>query len=76
MIFGIKIRTMWMTPFYLFFGVLGVHLFKINFNYFSIKKFIFVFSFFFFLSPFYMDIFQSPRLLKEQTITENKYLSL
>ena len=51
MIFGIKIRTMWMTPFYLFFGVLGVHLFKINFNYFSIKKFIFVFSFFFFLSP-------------------------
>ena len=76
MIFGIKIRTMWMTPFYLFLGVLSVHLFQINLNYFSIKKFIFVFLFFSFFLQYYMDTFQSPRLPKEQTFMENKYLSL
>ena len=52
MTFGIKIRTMWMTPFYLLFGTLAMHLFTLNFKYFEIRKFIFVFSFFFVLSPF------------------------
>ena len=51
MIMGAKIRTMWMTPFYLFFGVLFIYLFqkKINLN--KINKFITVFIFLFILSP-------------------------
>ena len=48
---GAKIRTMWMTPFYLFMGTL---FFEIQRNYIDLKKinkFYFVFIFFFFLSP-------------------------
>ena len=48
---GAKIRTMWMTPFYLFMGTL---FFEIQKNYIDLKKinkFYFIFSFFFFLSP-------------------------
>ncbi len=48
---GAKIRTMWMTPFYLFFGILC---FEIQRNYLDlkkIKKFYIIFLFFFFLSP-------------------------
>jgi len=47
---GIKIRTMWMTPFYLFMGVLFVYIFqrKIVFNklkyFFSIFLILFIFS--------------------------------
>jgi len=48
---GAKIRTMWMTPFYLFIGTLFVLLFK-NFIYVQkIKKFFYIFLFFFSLSP-------------------------
>ncbi|MDB9795825.1 glycosyltransferase family 39 protein [Pelagibacteraceae bacterium] len=51
MVLGANIRTMWMTPFYLFFGLLFIYIFesKINLNY--LKKFIMVFLFFFILSP-------------------------
>ena len=28
MFMGVKIRTMWMTPFYLFFGILFIYIFK------------------------------------------------
>ena len=48
---GAKIRTMWMTPFYLFMGTL---FFEIQRNFIDLKKinkFYFVFLFFFFLSP-------------------------
>ena len=48
---GAKIRTMWMTPFYLFFGTLFLEIFRKNINFKSIKKFYIVFLFFFFLSP-------------------------
>ena len=50
-IFGANIRTMWMTPFYLFFGLLFIYIFdsKINLNY--IKKYMIIFLFVFFLSP-------------------------
>ncbi len=48
---GSKIRTMWMTPFYLFFGVLFVYLFKTQINLKKINLFLYGFLFLFFLSP-------------------------
>jgi hypothetical protein len=48
---GSKIRTMWMTPFYLFFGTLFVYLFQAKINIKKLKPFMIGFIFFFFLSP-------------------------
>jgi 4-amino-4-deoxy-L-arabinose transferase-like glycosyltransferase len=48
---GSKIRTMWMTPFYLFFGVLFVYLFQTQINIKKLKSFVIGFIFLFFLSP-------------------------
>jgi 4-amino-4-deoxy-L-arabinose transferase-like glycosyltransferase len=50
---GSKIRTMWMTPFYLFFGVLFVYIFKSQINLKKINSFLYSFLFLFFLSPIY-----------------------
>ena len=51
LITGSKIRTMWMTPFYLFFGTLIVYLLKSQINLKNLKPFMLGFIFFFFLSP-------------------------
>ena len=51
LIFGSKIRTMWMTPFYLFFGVLFIELFKNQINLKKLNKFFTIFFILFFLSP-------------------------
>ncbi|MDA8538049.1 glycosyltransferase family 39 protein [Candidatus Pelagibacter bacterium] len=48
---GSKIRTMWMTPFYLFFGTLFVYLFQTQINIKKLKPFMIGFIFLFFLSP-------------------------
>ena len=48
---GSKIRTMWMTPFYLFYGVLFVYLFQFQINFKKINLFLYGFLFLFFLSP-------------------------
>ena len=48
---GSKIRTMWMTPFYLFFGSLFVYLFHAQINIKKLKPFMIGFIFLFFLSP-------------------------
>ena len=48
---GSKIRTMWMTPFYLFFGTLFVYLFQAQINLKKLKPFMVGFIFLFFLSP-------------------------
>ena len=48
---GAKIRTMWMTPFYLFFGILLIDLFKKNISLKYLRKFYVIFLFFFILSP-------------------------
>ena len=48
---GSKIRTMWMTPFYLFFGLLFVYLFQSQINIKKINSFLYGFLFLFFLSP-------------------------
>ncbi|MDA8569649.1 glycosyltransferase family 39 protein [Candidatus Pelagibacter sp.] len=49
---GSKIRTMWMTPFYLFFGVLVVYVFQAQINLKRLNKFISAFLILFFISPF------------------------
>ena len=51
MIFGAKIRTMWMTPFYLFLGVLILQIFKKNLNKKNLKNFYLAFIVFFVMSP-------------------------
>ena len=48
---GSKIRTMWMTPFYLFFGTLFVYVFQSQINIKKLKPFLIGFVLFFFLSP-------------------------
>ena len=52
MITGSKIRTMWMTPFYLFFGTLIIYVFKKQVIKVNFKKFFIAFIFIFLLSPF------------------------
>ena len=51
MIMGAKIRTMWMTPFYLFFGVLLIYIFQKNIVINNLKKFFILFTFLFLLYP-------------------------
>ena len=52
MLTGSKIRTMWMTPFYLFFGVLIVYIFQAQINLKKLNSFISIFLILFILSPF------------------------
>ena len=52
MIMGVKIRTMWMTPFYLFFGVLVIYIFQTQINLIKLKDFTTVFLILFIFSPF------------------------
>ena len=52
MIMGVKIRTMWMTPFYLFFGIIFIYIIQFEINLKKLKNFILLFSFLFILSPF------------------------
>ena len=64
MLMGVKIRTMWMTPFYLFIGVLLVYIFqkKIILN--KLKYFFAVFIMLFVFSPvlyFYISITQTDK---------------
>ena len=51
LITGAKIKTMWMTPFYLFYGLLFVYLFQTQINLKKLKNFFITFLFFFILSP-------------------------
>ena len=50
-IMGSKIRTMWMTPFYLFFGTFFIYVLKSQINTKKVNSFIFSFIILFFLSP-------------------------
>ena len=63
-ILGSKIRTMWMTPFYLFFGLFFVYLFQLQINLKKINSFLYGFLFLFFLSPIlysYVSISQTDK---------------
>ena len=50
-IIGAKIRTMWMTPFYLYIGTLFIYLFQNHINLNQLKVFNYVFIILFLLSP-------------------------
>ena len=63
-IMGSKIRTMWMTPFYLFFGVLFIYIFQSQINLKKFNSFLYGFLFLFFLSPIlysYISISQTDK---------------
>ena len=63
-IMGSKIRTMWMTPFYLYFGVLFIYIFKSQINVKRVNSFLSGFLFLFFLSPIiysYVSISQTDK---------------
>ena len=64
MIMGVKIRTMWMTPFYLFFGVLVIYIFQSQINLNKLKYFVSLFLILFIFSPFayaYISITQTDK---------------
>ena len=64
MIMGVKIRTMWMTPFYLFFGVLVIYIYQSQINLNKLKGFTAVFLILFIFSPFvyaYVSITQKDK---------------
>jgi len=61
---GSKIRTMWMTPFYLFFGIFIIYLLKSQIDLKKINSFMIGFLFLFLLSPItysYVSISQSEK---------------
>ena len=64
---GSKIRTMWMTPFYLFFGTFFIYLFKAQMNIKKLKSFVFGFIFLFFLSPI---LYSYVSIIKEDKRTD------
>ena len=51
-VMGVKIRTMWMTPFYLFLGVLLVYIYQSKINLNQLKGFVSAFIILFIVSPF------------------------
>ena len=51
LIIGTKIKTMWMTPFYLFIGIFFVYIFQNQIKIKNLKYFFITFLFFFILSP-------------------------
>jgi len=64
LITGSKIRTMWMTPFYLFFGTLFIYLLKNQINIKKLNSFLIGFVFLFLLSPIlygYVSISQTDK---------------
>ena len=83
MIMGVKIRTMWMTPFYLFFGVLLMYIFQSQINLKKLKGFVSLFLILFIFSPFvyaYVSITQTDKRTdypgKEiSKIVENEWLA-
>ena len=63
-VMGVKIRTMWLTPFYLFFGVLVIYIFQSQINLNKLKGFVSVFLILFIFSPFayaYVSITQTDK---------------
>ena len=64
MIMGAKIRTMWMTPFYLFAGTFIIYIFKSQIKLNKLKNFVSIFLILFIFSPFtyaYVSITQNDK---------------
>ena len=79
-IMGVKIRTMWMTPFYLFFGILVIYIFQSQINLNKLKGFASVFIILFIFSPFtyaYVSITKTDKRTdyqgKEEAIKAKKF---
>ena len=70
---GGVIRTMWMTPFYLFIKLFLIHSFKKNIETKVKNIFSLYFYFYLFFLPYYILIFQSLMTLKEQITMVKKY---
>ena len=64
---GAKIRTMWMTPFYLFFGVFFIEYFKKYIDFKKLKRFFAIFLFLFIISP---TVYLSVSLIDETKRTD------
>ena len=87
MVMGAKIRTMWMTPFYLFAGTLSIFIFKSQINLNKLKNFVYIFTILFIFSPFayvYVSITQTEkrtdfpgkeRAKEVQSLWDKKYKS-
>ena len=61
---GVKIRTMWMTPFYISFGLLFIYILKAQINFKKMRAFVSVFLVLFLLSPIlysYVSISQTDK---------------
>ena len=73
MIMGAKIRTMWMTPFYLFAGTLIIYIFKSQINLNKLKSFASVFiNFISFFSIYLCLCINKLKLTKELIMKEKK----
>ena len=87
MVMGAKIRTMWMTPFYLFAGTLSIFIFKSQINLNKLKNFVYIFTILFIFSPIayvYVSITQTEkrtdfpgkeRAKEVQSLWDKKYKS-
>jgi len=78
-IMGVKIRTMWMTPFYSFLGVFLIYVFQSQINLKKLKGFISIFLFLFIFSPLvyaYVSISKSDKRTDYQGKDEAKKAKL
>ena len=72
-LFGARIRTMWLSTFYLYFGLMMFYFFQEKISFIHSKRFIYIFSFVFFLSPITYSYISLTMNLKEQITLEKKY---
>ena len=73
-VMGVKIRTMWMTPFYISFGLLFVYILKLQINFERMKAFTLIFLILFFISPILYS-FVSIIKTDKRTDFNGKYLA-
>jgi 4-amino-4-deoxy-L-arabinose transferase-like glycosyltransferase len=71
---GANIRTMWMTPFYLFLGIFFLYIFETKNSFNKLNKFFYIFIFLFILSPFLYFIVSIVKTEK-RTDYPGKYIS-
>ena len=72
MIMGAKIRTMWMTPFYLFAGTFVIYIFKSQINLNKLKILLQYSYFYFLFLHLFMHMFQLQKQIKELIFQEKK----
>ena len=73
---GIRVRTMWMTTFYVFPGIFFVYLFNSNILLEKFKKFYTIFLFIFLMLPIAYGADSMFRKIREQIFLEKKVLKI